>query len=213
MRSIQCVFRLVFLFVAIFPASAFAAYSLVAIDCPGATSTSIRGINNAGIVVGNCSDADGMISSFTYDSKKGTFTTVPPAPGADATLAQAISENGEIVGFLFVGASVPSFIRSNTGVYTTFMHPGSSDTEARANNDNGLVSGIYVDDATGALNGFLYDAKTNSFTDLVLSLVDTIAQGVNNKGEVVGSRFLPAGVACTGCQRATPGFCATRTEA
>jgi len=209
-KSILWIFRLLFVFLAIFSTSALAAYSLVSIDCPGAINTDTFGINNAGTVIGNCSDETGFIfRTFEYDSRKGTFVTVPPAPSADQTDATGINEKGEIVGFLLVGDDVTGFIRSSQGTYTTFTHPGSSFVEARANNDTGLVTGVYFDDIAGTVFGFIYNAKTNTFAtpgDVVPNSTFTIAQGVNNKGDVVGNADLSAGVACTGCPAGTYGF-------
>jgi uncharacterized membrane protein len=180
---------------------AFAAYDFVSIDYPGAVQTDAFGINNAGTVVGNGYDVNfNQIAGYSYDSKKGSFTTLTPVPGSLETLANGINEPGEIVGFLtFDGVTALAYVRSKKGVYTTFSHPGSSDTEARAKNNNGLVTGLYIDDNTGNLVGFIYDTGKNTFTDIFLGPGGTIAQGINNKGEVVGGADLDAGVACTGC--------------
>ena len=185
---------------------AFAAYDFVSFDYPGAGNTDAFGINNAGTVVGTAFDADfNFITAYSYDSKKGSFTTLPPVPGSVQTNAAGINEPKEIVGSTFDGVTAMAFVRSKKGAYTTFSHPGSSDTEARANNNNGLVTGLYLDDNTGNINGFIYDTGNNTFTDIVLG-TRTIAQGINNKGQVVGSARLAAGVACTGCLAGTYGW-------
>ena len=61
-------------------------------------------------------------------------------------------------------------------------------TQARAVNNKGLVTGFRdsAEDQFFAENGFIYDPKTGEFTDIAPSLF-TIAQGINNKDEVVGS--------------------------
>jgi uncharacterized membrane protein len=204
MRSIKSFFSrlLVVLAATAFSCPAFAAYDFVSIDYPGAANTGNRGINNAGTVVGIAFDADNSNHiAYSYDSKKGTFTTLTPAPGSLETDALGINERGEIVGQTSDdGVTFRAYIRSKKGVYTSFSHPGSSYTQFRANNNHGLVAGFYVDDATDTFNGLIYDTGNNTFIDILPGLDGfNTGSGVNNQGQVVGSVALPAGVACTGC--------------
>jgi hypothetical protein len=83
-------------------------------------------------------------------------------------------------------ATTSGMIRGKDGTFTFFSHPGApSFTQARAVNNKGLVSG-FRDTSTGLLTGFIYDPKTETFTDVVPSLF-TIEHGINSKGEAVGS--------------------------
>jgi len=184
-----------------FSCPAFAAYDFVSIDYPGAANNGFRGINNAGTVVGNAFDANGShIATYSYDSKKGTFTTLTPVPGSLEDEALNMNELGEIVGQTFDGVTTRGYVRSKKGVYTTFSRQGSSYTQARANNDHGLVAGFYVDDAADTFDPFIYDTGNNTFIDIFPGLDGfNTGSGVNNQGQVVGSVLLPAGVACTGC--------------
>ncbi|HEX7272574.1 MAG TPA: hypothetical protein VF420_10535 [Casimicrobiaceae bacterium] len=212
MYLMKKLFQLVALLAAGFSGTAFGAYTLVDIDCPGGPYSETFGINNSDTVVITCFAADfSSVSSYMYDSKKGTFTLVAPAPGFPDTTLTGINDKGEIVGSVFDEATgiVSSFVRSKKGVYTLFTHPGSSDTEARGNNNNGLVGGTYLDDASGTFFGFLYDSGSNTFAtpgDLVPNAFHTFAQGVNNQGQVVGDTFLPNGAACTGCLAGRYGY-------
>src|SRR4051794_39416864 len=56
-------------------------------DYPGATDTSLNGINNSGQIVGEFRDASGS-HGFVYD--RGTFTTLD-VPGSSFTAANAIN--------------------------------------------------------------------------------------------------------------------------
>jgi uncharacterized membrane protein len=93
---------------------------------------------NAGTVVGGAVDADGNpIANFTYNSKKGTFTTLTPAPGSLETGASGINEPGEIVGSTFDGVTTRLRSQQERGVYD-LLAPGFELTQARANNNHGV---------------------------------------------------------------------------
>jgi hypothetical protein len=87
--------------------------------------------------------------------------------------------------------------------------PGSHKfTEARAVNAHGLVSGYALNDADGSYSGFIYDPVSNTWTDVLPSLV-TIAQGLNGRDELVGSVFENAGIVCAACAAGPYGFIVT----
>lgn len=69
---------------------------MTTIDVPGALagSTIVYANNNAGVLVGQFSDAAGV---HGFVDVGGTFTTLN-APGAGSTTAYQISDSGEIVG-------------------------------------------------------------------------------------------------------------------
>jgi len=171
------------------PMVALAQYDYQTIDYPGAPDTQIFGINDRGHVVGNgFSDTDTF--PFVYDSKKGTFTDVTPAAGFASTTVLGINDAGVLVGSVnsLDETTRSGFIRDKKGNFTVFDHPDAvSETRPRAVNNKGLVTGYRdsPDDQLAAENGFIYDSKTGTFTDIVQS-VFTIAQGINSQGDVVG---------------------------
>lgn len=122
-------------------------------------------------------------------SKKGGFTNVTPVAGFDDTAVLGISDKGVLVGSVFDGSVDSGLIIDQNGASTVFVHPDAvSFTQARGVNNKGLVTG-FRDDANDQFapeNGFIYDPKTDTFTDIVPSIF-TIAQGINSWGDVVGS--------------------------
>jgi len=179
-----------------------AAYEFTNIDPPGATFTEVFGINNSGQVVGG-SQIGTVNILFLYDSKKGSFTTLPPAAGPTGLLG--ISESGVMVGSSNDGTFESGLIRSKKGVYTSFSHPDCDNTFGRAISNTGMVSGFANDCSASDFVGFIYDPVSNLYIDFLPS-PRTIAQGINNRGQVVGNVQLGGGVACGICPAGHYGF-------
>jgi hypothetical protein len=184
---------------------ALAGYVFASIDYPGQADTQVFGVNSSGQVVGNGLDAGGV--PFSYDSKKGSYTSIAPAAGYVATGVIGISESGAMVGGVTDAAGDEiGFVRSKNGVFAFFADPDCADSQARAINNSGLVSGFgYGGCSASDSEGFIYDSASNTLT-LFLPSPQTIVHGVNSQGQVVGSVPLGAGVACTGCPAGTYGF-------
>jgi len=169
-------------------AQAQGAYDYESLNYPGSEFDQVFGINNRGDVVGNgFIDPDGI--PYVYDTKKGGFTNVTSVAGYDDTAVLGISDKGVLVGSVFDGSVDSGLIIDQNGASTVFDHPDRVTlTQARGVNNEGLVTG-FRDDANDQFapeNGFIYDPKTETFTDIVPSIF-TIAQGINSRGDVVGS--------------------------
>ena len=98
-------------------------------------------------------------------------------------------------------------ILDKNGRYTTFSAPGYASTIPRAVGSSGLVSGYAAGDAPIEPTGFLYDPKRdelNLFT--VPGALQIIPQGINGRGQLVGSVFLPNDVAYPGSPASQFGF-------
>jgi hypothetical protein len=188
-------------------APALAGYAFSSIDYPGSTDTQVFGVNNNGQVVGTGFDSNGdILATFVYDSKKGGYTAIAPAPGSVDTQLLDINESGVTVGGVsFDGTTRSGFVRSKKGAYTVFSHPDCVNTNARAINSKGLVSGYADTCSTSDSVGFIYDPARDTFVDFLPDQV-RIAHGINSRGEVVGDVVLDAGVACTGCLAGRYGF-------
>ncbi|MBY6204265.1 DUF3466 family protein [Halomonas denitrificans] len=171
-------------------------YDYAGIDVPGTDGSQTFGINNSGISAGTAFIFGGPGGSvpFTYDTKKGTVTLVDPVAGFDDTSVLAISNRGSLVGNVFTAGVSSGLLLDKRGNATVFDHPDSvGNTSARAINSRGLIVGIY--DRFEPLfgqpfpAGYLYDPRSDEFTALVPDGFFTIAQGINARGEIVGSSF------------------------
>jgi hypothetical protein len=186
------------------------------LDNPGTTETQVFGINNHGMAVGPSWFWDGETywnTAFKYDSKKQVFTSLPPPPLFDESTLMGIADSGVMAGSVYKWSNEPpepyayGFTLSKDGKYRLFSHPGSIYfTESRAINEKGLVTG-YCDnsDPNTGTNGFIYDPKKGTFLDIVPSW-QTIAQGINSHGDVVGSAAFPEGTACADASACPEGF-------
>ena len=143
------------------------------------------GINQSGDAVG-WAVIEPDILPFTYNSTIGEFTNVPSVAG-DYTLIYGISNSGTIVGYVESVSSRSGLIIDKDGSATLINHPEDvfSITAFRGINSQGLITGFYYAD-TGQRIGFIYEPKTDTFTDFVPSIY-TVPRGINEKGIVVGS--------------------------
>lgn len=157
-----------------------------AFNRPGATSTQLWDVNDAGALVGS---ADGI--GFLYQG--GVFTDIV-APGAVLeTLVTGLSADAQtLVGQYTVdnggGATVSRGFVLTGGSFSDFAVPGAVDTAVRHVSDNGrYLTGYWTDD-TGTTHGFAYDRTTAVRTDFLAAPGGiSIAQGANDAGVVVGS--------------------------
>jgi uncharacterized membrane protein len=203
MRAIKsCGIHLSLLMVAIAavsPAQA-ASYTITLIDYPGATDTQVLGVNRQGQAVGTAFDAAGnWLSAFIYDTAKSQFTFLGLVPGSLATALTGINDRGAIVGGFGASAALGppeiGFIRNKVGpTFTVFSQWGWDNTEARGINNNGVVTGWSFATAAQSSVGFIYDAEHDYYVEFLPSR-STIAQGINTRGQVVGSSLLNAGEA------------------
>ncbi|HKO20945.1 MAG TPA: hypothetical protein VJU82_18885 [Acidobacteriaceae bacterium] len=149
------------------------------------------GVNNLGQVVGSYTDSAGTTQSFL---STGGSTTELSYPGAAATSARGINDQGEVVGYwagtddTFPGQSIAhGFVYAN-GVWSHLDATGGSNgTFVTGINNSDLIVGYYVDN-TGTAHGFTLDKPTGSFTSIDMQgAKDTYLYGVNNNGQTVGA--------------------------
>jgi uncharacterized membrane protein len=183
-------------------------YAYTTIDYPGADNTQAFGINERGMIAGVAVYSAMPSIGFVYDARTGLFTPLPTMPGYQTGLI-GINEPGTGVGSAGeLDTGVTSGFIFDKGASTLFAHPGSSMTVARAISNTGLVTG-YADGADGSVFGFLHDPATGKFVDFMPSAF-TIAQGINGRGEIVGSATLAANVAYPGSPGGAYGFLRAR---
>ncbi|HQR12317.1 MAG TPA: right-handed parallel beta-helix repeat-containing protein, partial [Casimicrobiaceae bacterium] len=190
-------------------ASAFSAwaaptYVFTAIDYPGASTTLLFGLNNAGQLAG-LTQVGGEAFGFVYG---GGFAPVPPPPTSvwPYTTAYGVNDAGVVVGAVSDYAGVRAGFILNGGAYTYFSKVGSTSLEARAIGPSGLITGQYVETATSHTNGYIYDPGPAAFTDITYpGSTVVIASGINASGLSVGSLNQP-GIGGFGYVRDTAGI-------
>ena len=180
------------------PTNAHAAYAFTPLDYPGAASTQVFGLNNAGVAAGTAYDASGNSLGFIAQAQSDgtyTFTPLPAAPGGYQTSALGINDAGTITGSAGPadGSVLVGFVLHGSA-YTYFSYPSRTYTYARAINSAGVITG-YADDGFAVNSvGFIYDPQTGVFTDITVPGAEwLIAQGVNTAGQVVGNGVLSTG--------------------
>ncbi len=151
------------------------------INFPGSTSTTVRGINDLGEIVGSYQDSKGT-HGFLYSA--GVYTTID-FPGAVRSDAYAINNNGEIVGNYFfdhgIVAGTQGFIYEN-GNYQRF-------------NPFNFVTEETITDLTGVNDfGVITGYQFESFGGQTLSFVATPVPEAGTLGLVGTGLMMMAGV-------------------
>jgi len=108
-------------------------YNYTLISVPNAVSTEVHGINTAGSLAGQFTDAAGATHGFKDIA--GVFTTID-APGAVLTQAGAINNAGSVVGFYIDASGFYHGFLDSGGVITTLDVPLASATQAYGINDS-----------------------------------------------------------------------------
>jgi len=156
-------------------------YTFQTINLPGAGSTGLSDINDAGQIVGYATNANpAREHGFVYSD--GTFTSLD-LPGANPvfTYPHGINDSGQIVGSY---NQIHGFLYTN-GVTTNIDFPGSGDTDALGINNAGQIVGIYYDPSLGMPAGFLYSHGIFK-TITIPGASYAIAFAINDIGQVVG---------------------------
>jgi uncharacterized membrane protein len=172
----------------VFATFGFAQFTFTSIDCPGANSTRVRGINSHGDMVGDYTLPGGNFHAMMI--KKGKCIPLAPTTilGTNPSGAFKINNRGDIVGNFSDGGFQHGFLLSK-GVLTILDFPGASDTNAWGINNVGTVVGYWdILDADGnplITHGFIWNK--GNFKEVDLPGVDnTFIVGVNDRGDLVG---------------------------
>ena len=135
-----------------FPGGAFA--GPIDVPVPGNTGTVLRGIDAAGDLVGKYFDSSGGTHGFFLGAGGGflAFDAAGSRPGT--TVANAISNNGRIVGQYVQLGTLPicpfpvplshGFLRNPDGSFTAIDFPGAISTVANGIDDSGNITGAYL---------------------------------------------------------------------
>jgi uncharacterized membrane protein len=152
---------------------------------PNSAQTRVIGINNRGYPDGFYIDADGTNHGFL--DINGSFTIVD-FPGTTLNQLLGLNNLEQAAGYYADAANIDhAYIFDNKGgVFFVIAIPAAAGgAQATAINDNGSISGFYIDSA-GKNHGFLISKGEFRTLDFPGSTL-TKAFGLNNRDEVVGA--------------------------
>ncbi|WP_206107921.1 hypothetical protein [Paludisphaera rhizosphaerae] len=188
-------------FVGVLTSHAALADSIITVDVPGSTSTTLNGINDTGVAVGSY-DASFATHAFIRQPD-GTISTFDVA-GAVSTYGQGINNAGLVTGYYDIGGAYVGYLRATDGTITSFTVPLALSTQGFGINNLGQIVGTYSLSGSLDFHGFIRSADGSSFTTFdAPGAVWTYAQGINDSGVVSGFYF--DGAAFHGYLRATDG--------
>lgn len=151
------------------------------VSFPGATSTSLRGINDLGEIVGSYTGAGNVSHGFLYDA--GVYTTID-FPGAISSTAYAINNNGDIVGNYFVGhapVGTQGFLYEG-GSFQTFdafnFFSDETATVPTGINDYGEITGYQFESLAGGTESFVATPVPETGTLILVGTGLTMMAGV-----------------------------------
>ena len=154
------------------------------IDVPGATRTSVFGIDAAGDISGNYHDASNNGHGFLLSG--GTYTSID-YPNALYTSAMGINDVGQIVGWANPNQfqTIGFIYDIQTQTFTAVSYPGVDYTWATAINNAGAVTGYFGDGVDGPLEGWLLVGST--YTQIIFpGAANSYPAGITRSGAVVG---------------------------
>jgi hypothetical protein len=151
-------------------------------DVPGAQSTDVNGINDAGDFTGYYYDGTAYIGFVNIGGVLTTFEAL----GSNVTFPRAINNLGQVAGYSGDGFFT-GFFRDTDGTFTSINYTGDKSTSIYGLNDQGLMVGTW-EDAAGDFHGFLRN-PTNHFVSYDYpddQYRFTIFTGINNSNVISG---------------------------
>lgn len=164
------------------PAPPLAKLNYTNIDIPGATSSVVEGINDAGDTVGIFSDSTGT-HAFMQDHQGLHELSFP----AGTATPLAINNRGDIVGSIRDATRHTHGFLLQDGVLTILDFPGAVLTIAEGINDHGEICGLFQPNGL-SVHGFRLDSQGFTAIDHpgARGLGFTEAIGINNHGDISG---------------------------
>src|SRR6266850_174359 len=152
------------------------------IRVPGLTINTANDINNHGQIVGQCTDANGVVHGFVYND--GVLCQVD-YPGGRNTNVIGINNLGQMVGMFGTLTGTFGFVYDR-GTFGQLAFPGAGNlTIANGINDRGEIVGVFQD-TSGVGHGFLY--KAAQYQPLqVPGAKETTVEAINASGQIVGN--------------------------
>jgi uncharacterized membrane protein len=143
---------------------------------PGGTAT--YSVNDSGQIVGYALDSNGIYHGYVKTGSTFTMLDYPGATQFGGTSANGINNEGVVTGYHYSDAAgdFSGFIWNN-GAFTTLDFPGAVSTGITSINDQGDLTGYYVD-SNGNFNGFVAYAVPEPSTLTLLSIGVVGAVGI-----------------------------------
>ena len=163
-------------------------------DIPGALSTDVLGINDAGDFTGTFSNDD--VTGQAFVSVGGTVTSFS-VPAAIATLAYEINNSKQLVVGYYIDASgiLHGYYRDDNGTLHFPIDPsGSVQTILFGDNNRNWVVGRYAD-AAGVTHGLFFVPPNNFFTFDYPGSTFTSLNGISSQGNICGRYVDASGIA------------------
>lgn len=169
-------------------------FTTVAVDFPSNRDDlfgcAITGINDAGVLVGACTDRNQNDASvgFQYDGRKFRELVIRLSESRGpkrvlSAIPKGVNSENHLTGFYLDETGSRGFLRQNKTDITLNI-PGSFFTQPAAINDLDQVVGGYRDQ--NGTHGFIYENGVYTSLDVPFAINDTAASGINNFGQVVG---------------------------
>ena len=162
----------------LFPILAFGqaqTYVTFTFDPPGSTNTFVRGINNAGQIIGSYTDSAGDVHAFIRAADGATYTNIDlPGPGS----ADAINNVGQVAGSYSDASGQHGYVRSADGQTIKPLEPTLS---PQAINDRGDIAGQIQ---PGGLVAQAFVRTSDGHVSVIPGW--SYANDMNNTGDVVG---------------------------
>ena len=175
---------------ALYQAFLYSGGTMTGLGTLGGASSEAYGINNAGQVVGVADTASGHQLAFLYSG--GTMTNLGSIAPNSFSVALAINNAGQITGQSTVPSTATNhaFLYSN-GTMNDLGTLGGLNSGGNAINASGEVAGYSTLAGDLITHAFLYSNGTTS--DLGTLGGNSVANGLNDSGQVVGDSETPNG--------------------
>jgi hypothetical protein len=156
-------------------------------DAGTSVSTLLRGLNDAGVLVGSTNSSTQPDQAFISENGNTTFIVIP---GAISSLGSDINANGEMDGIYTDGAGMThGFFRDANGTLRfPIDYPGATSTSLEGINDLRWMSGRYTDNV-GIVHGFLFIPPRKFVSFDYPGAVETSLNGINNE-QILSGRYL-----------------------
>jgi uncharacterized membrane protein len=150
--------------------------AVTTIAYPGAISTRLTAINDAGQIVGTA-------DPVAFLTQNGSFTTIE-YPRATHTLAVTISNRGIVAGWAYTNQGKAVGFTWQNGKFRRIAYPGSRETRIRAGSRNGLLTGDAILE-DGTVVSFVYRKGVFS---VIPPFGSSHVEGasINDSGSIVG---------------------------